>query len=204
MVSLFGGYATVYPLLLYTLGIVLYGIFIFYLCNSLSKRDLIALDLRKYYWGSHLLLKKSITIGLYIYTYAVIFPLLTFIWFGALSLFVLFLSGEQSLNQILLLTMAVVASTRIVAYFNRELARDLARVIPFTVLGVLLINSPTISILEIITKFNEVPQFLGKIFNYLLVVVLLEFFIRIPYSIYSLSINQEIGEDEGESIPMNE
>ena len=95
-------YVTAYPLLLYTLGIVLYGIFIFYLYRSLSKRDLISLDLHKYSTPSHPLFHKIVPIALYVYTYAVIFPLLTFIWFGVLSLFILFLSGDQSLNQILL------------------------------------------------------------------------------------------------------
>jgi len=189
-------YVTAYPLLLYTLGIVLYGIFIFYLYRSLSKRDLISLDLHKYSTPSHPLFHKIVPIALYVYTYAVIFPLLTFIWFGVLSLFILFLSGDQSLNQILLLSMAVVASTRITSYFSEDLAKDLAKVIPFTVLGFLLINSPVISIAGITDNFSEIPLLLNKIFSYLLIVVLLEFFIRIPYSIYSLSVKQEIGEDE--------
>ncbi len=182
------------PLLMYIGGIVLFSAFIYLFYRTLSKRDLVGLDLHQYNTANHPGLKKVISIVLYGFEYIVFFPLLSFIWFSVLALFMLLLSENQSLNQILIMSFAVVASVRICSYFNEDLAKDLAKIIPFSMLGIFLLDSSFFSF-NIIDKFSEVPLFFETILSYFTLVILLEFLVRIPYSIISLMTKEEIGED---------
>ena len=52
----------------------------------------------------------------------------------------------QGLDGILLVSMAVVGSIRVASYYNEALSTDLAKILPFALLGILLIDSSIVSL----------------------------------------------------------
>ena len=90
----------------------------------------------------------------------------------------IFLNNNSGLEMILLLSMALVASIRVCAYYSENLAKDLAKLLPFALLAVFLSDPifPSFSYLrEIILNL---PSESSTIFYYFLFVFILELILR--------------------------
>ena len=111
--------------------------------------------------------------------YIVIFPIFSFLWFGLLSLFLFFLAKSQSVETILLISMTIVSAVRATAYYDENLSKDLAKMIPFTMLGVFVVEPTGFSLAVVWERLVSIPTFVDLIGRYLLFVVLLEFVLRI-------------------------
>ena len=196
-----GSYETIEPLAIYTIGIIIYAVFAWHFYRSLAKRDLFKLDLHKYNISPHPLLKKTISTLIYIFEYIIFFPLLTFTWFALLAGFILLLSKNQTLATAMLASMAIVAATRVTTYYAESLSQDLAKILPFALLAVFVIDPNFFSFSDFAAKFVGVPNLVEILLTYVLFTIALEFIIRVPYSIYSLYTKEEIGEEEPEEAP---
>lgn len=195
----YGSYEIIKPLATYTVGIIIYAVFTWHFYRSLAKRDLFKIDLHKYNVAKHPLLKKTVSIIIYIFEYIIFFPLLTFIWFAFLAGFILLLSKVQTLEGALLVAMAIVAATRVTAYYAEGLSQDLAKIFPFALLAVFVIDPNFFTYSSFIEKIKTMPNIWKTLLNYILFTIVLEFIIRVPYSIYNLVIKEEVGEEESEN-----
>ena len=126
-------------LILHTVFIAVYAVFIWKFYKFLASKDILNLNLNQYQ-TSNSKFEKFFTIGLYTVEYIIILPFLVVFWFAVLSLFILLLSESASTEQILLISAAIIASTRITAYISEDLSKDLAKILPFTVLGIFILN----------------------------------------------------------------
>src|SRR3989344_5530866 len=88
------------PLALYIILIVCYAVFIWKFYHFLAKRDIFKLDLAKYSQSENANSKKFYAILLYIIEHVILLPIVIFIWFGILALFLVIMSKNQSINQI--------------------------------------------------------------------------------------------------------
>src|SRR3989344_2541240 len=98
------------------LFITLYALFIWEFYRFIGKRDIIKLDLNKYNNATHPTVSKILEILLFFIESLIIFPIVIFFWFIVLSLFLLFLSKSQSINQIILIAAGTVGAIRITSY----------------------------------------------------------------------------------------
>lgn len=171
------------PLGLFVLGMVIYSVFIFRFYRFLARRDVFKLDLSKYNKAKHPLIEKFIGVILYIIEYVFLFPLFTFFWFGILTILLVFLSKEQTVQTILLISMAVVGAVRITAYYNEDLSKDLAKMLPFALLGIFIIDISYFNFSESFVKLYEIPSLLNMLLYYFIFILLLEFVLRIGYGI---------------------
>jgi len=175
-----------YPeLLVFTIGIFFFVIFIWFFYRNLSKRDLFKLDLSKYElpetkWRR---VKKAGSIFLYILKYGIAFPLYVGFWFGVLTFFVFLLSEGVTIRQVALVSIALVSTVRITSYFNEDLSRDLAKLTPFALLGVFLVKPDFFSWDLLMDRFNAIPSLGWEILKFLTFCILLEWGLRILYSI---------------------
>lgn len=162
----------IFPLLVYTLLIAAYGIFVWAYYKSVSKRDLFKLEVRDH--------RKQwrVRIG-YVLKYLILFPVLVFLWFAALTIILFFLSKSQSVQNILLLSMAMVAAARITAYYKETLSEEISKILPLAVLGIFVIEPAFFSLSLTVSRFYEVASLTGLLFNYLLFTVILEFILRV-------------------------
>lgn len=170
--------ANLLSIVFYSLGMVVYAVMVYKFYKNLARRDIFRVDIERPRQGSFL---GAIWDGLlFLVRSLVLFPVVTFIWFLLLSGILLFLSKSHTVAQILLMSMTIIAAARVTAYYNEELSVDVAKLIPFTLLGVFIVDSTYFSMESAIRKFYSVPSYTHLVLQYMIYIVILEF------SLYSL------------------
>ncbi len=168
-------------LFFYTIFISLYSIFIWKFYKFLAKRDILELNLKKYKHSKHPKLETIFAMALYTIEYIVILPFLVLFWFVILALFLLVLSKSTTVNQILLISAAIIASTRITAYMSENLSKDLAKIFPFTVLATFLLDANFFNFSSTIQKILEIPSLFTNIIGFIIFCFIVELLLRIIY-----------------------
>ena len=110
---------------------------------------------------------------MYLTKYLVLFPAFAFFWFAVLTLILTFLSRDRPITDILLIALATVATIRVTAYYNEDLSRDLAKILPFAVLALFLIDASFFNVRDSLEVLHE------TILYYLLFLVVVEFALRL-------------------------
>jgi len=172
--------------IIYVVAIALYTAIIWHFYRNLSNKTLFKLDIEKP--TRFKFLHKMWEFILFIIRAAILFPLYSILWFSILSMFLLFLSKSQDVGQILLMSVTLISVARITAYFNEDLSKDVAKIIPFTLLGVFIVDPTYFSIEKTISKILLLPSYLPNILQYFLFIVVLEFLLRIIYRITTPSL----------------
>ena len=172
-------------LFVFTIGLFIYAIFVWYFYKTLSKRDLFEINLEKYNLPTikHKTLRKVGSTLAYIFKYGFIFPIYIFIWFLILSIFVLILSEEITVNHIILTSIVVVSAIRVTSYYKEDLSSDLAKLIPLAFLAILIINPNFFSIETTIARLSEISNLWSQIIKFLIFSIVLEWILRILYLI---------------------
>mgnify|MGYP001618510742 CR=1 FL=1 len=167
------------PLLLFILGVTIYSIFIFKFYKFLTKRDIIKLNPSGYQKGFFGQIEKIGTAIVYLLENLILTPIFIVFWFAIITTLMLLISKNQTAESLILTSMALVAAVRITAYYNESLSQDLAKMIPFTLLGIFLIDVNYFSVKEIINIAKEIPSLLTQLGYYLAFVIILETILRI-------------------------
>jgi len=173
------------PLALFVLGIVVYALFIFKFYRFIGKKNIFELDLHKYDTSKFGALKKAVSGILYIFEYIFLFPIFAFSWFLVLTVLLSVLSKHHAVENILLISIALVSAIRIAAYYNEDLSKDLAKMLPFALLGVFLVDMTFFSLDTTIATITQLPTMWKNMLYYLVFVIALEFILRISYAIAS-------------------
>ena len=166
--ALWRGYeAELQSLLIYAVGIALYTMLVFgFFCNNVSRRDAFRLFKERKGWsGKMLRFTES----------AFLFPGMSFLFFGVLaaSLFLL-AKPTQSTGLILTLSMSVVVGVRVTAFASEAAAADLSKLLPLSLLGVLLVDPELASLANTLARFKDLPGLLPVLGRYFVLFLLLE------------------------------
>ena len=173
-----GEFNLILVLLFFTAVIVGYSVFVFYFYRYLAKKNLIELNLSKYNQYSNPSVAKFFAIVLYIVEYIIVLPVLTFFWFAVLAILILVLSEGIPAATILLISAALVASVRVTAYVSENLSRDLAKMLPFTLLAIAIIKPGFFAIDALISRVQEIPSLFSNVPYYLLFIISIELIMR--------------------------
>ena len=166
------------PVLIVVLGMTAYAVFVFKFYRFVAARDMFGLDLSKNDQVRDAVAWDLIFLVWYLVRYLVLFPAFGFFWFAVLTLILVFLSENRELSQVLLIAMATVSAIRVSAYYNEDLSRDLAKILPFAVLGVFIIDTSFFNIQSSLDTLREISTHLETIAYYLIFLVALEFALR--------------------------
>ena len=166
-------------LTLFTAVIVIYLIFVFYFYRFLAKKNIIELNLNQYNQYSNPALIKFFAAIFYIIEYVIILPVLTFFWFAVLSILILLLSKGIEIGTILLISAALVTSVRITAHISEDLSRDLAKMLPFTLIAIAITTAGFFDISSLFYRVAEIPSLFSNILYYLIFIVAIELVMRI-------------------------
>jgi len=181
-------------LLFFTGVIALYSVFVYYFYKSIAKRNVVSFNLDKYNNSEHPAAFKFFKIFFYIIEYIILLPMITLIWFSILAVFLLLLARGIDVITILIMSAALVATIRITCYVSENLSTELAKMVPFTLLGLSLID-PTFFNLEVFAqRIGQIPSLFSNITYYLLFIVSIEFIMRAIELIISF-YNGETDED---------
>ena len=171
------------PLVYFVIGMVIYSIFVFKFYRFLARKDIFKLNLAQYNTTSFGFLRKIFSILFYVIEYILLFPVFVFFWFGIISLLFAFLMKEPIIQNILLVSMALVAAVRVTAYYTEELSKDLAKMMPFALLGIFLVDAAYFSYSESIVIVKQIPSTWNILLYYLIFIILLEFILRITHGV---------------------
>ncbi|MBD3318652.1 hypothetical protein GF342_01960 [Candidatus Woesearchaeota archaeon] len=182
---------TLVPLLGFIAGMVVYAFFIFKFYRFLARRDIFRLDLAQYAKERYGAFRSLMGSVFYLFEHLFLFPLFIFFWFGVVTVLLTLLS-KDSISQILLVSMALVASVRVTAYYSEALSQDLAKLLPLALLGVFLVDISYFSYERSWSLIMSIPDQWVPLTFYFFFTVMLEFVLRIGY----LIIGPEIEEDK--------
>ncbi len=194
-------YEILKPLALFVAAMSVYAIFIFRFYRFLAAKDIFKLDLAKHNHARFKVVRKAV--GLFFYTtkYLIMFPVFAFFWFMVLAVLLSFMSRDQQMENVMLVSMAIVGAIRVAAYYNEDLSRDLAKILPFAMLGIMLIDSSILASLSTsVSNIRQIGNNLELMLYYLILIVAMEFVLRIIYSIMSslMSYSDRLQKDEAE------
>jgi hypothetical protein len=184
-------------LFLIILLIFLYSLFVWKLYRFLATKNIFGFDLSQYNRTQNPFLTKFFKGMLYLVEYIIILPLMIFFWFSIFSLFLILLT--ENLGASLLLSAAIVGAIRIASYYKEELAKELAKLIPFMLLTVSLLNTGFFDIQRILTNIQQIPSFFNNIVIYLVFIVILEIILRafsFLFSLFGIEEQDETAEEE--------
>ncbi len=184
--SLPESYQLIFNIFIYVILIALYSIFVFEFYRFLARKNILKLNLSKYNTSTRPFLKKLFATLLFLAEYIIILPILVFFWFTILAFLLLLLSKDQPIQQIFLISAAVVGAIRITSYFREDLSRDLAKMFPFTVLAIFLLSPDFLEFTSLMEKLMEIPSFVTHIFFYLVFVICFEILMRGVYTLVFL------------------
>ena len=174
------------PLSFYVLAIAGYGVLVFKYYRFVAARDMFELDLSRYDGVKLRWLRSLLQVTLYVFKYLILFPVFAFFWIAVLTLVLAFLSKGQSFSETLLIAVATVSAIRATAYYSEELSRDLAKILPFAVMGVFLIDASFFSLSDSLNTLNEASDYNEHMLYYLLFLIALEFVLRIALAVAKL------------------
>lgn len=158
--------------------ISIYSLFVWKVYRAISKKDIISINLAQYNSFEHAVFNKLFAGILYFIEYLIILPFLILFWYILFALALLFFSENISLENILLLSGAVVGSIRLLAYYNHEISSDIAKLLPLTILGITLLNPKLLNITAFIDSFKQIPELLLSFGYALMFIIILEILLR--------------------------
>ncbi len=172
------------PVAIYILGMSLYALFIFNFYKFVSSKNVFSLDVSRYEQSKYHAARVFLHVVLYAGKYLFIFPVVAFFWFGAFTILLSFLAPNRDFSDILLVAMAVVATIRVSAYITEELSRDLAKILPFAVLGIFIINVSFFKSSESLEVLKQADDNREAILYYLGFSIALEFALRFLSAVF--------------------
>ena len=159
------------PIMYLIISIAIYSIIIFHFYRFIARRDCFKPSKRKH----------TKTVGFLRYTF--LFPFVAILFFMGFSLMMIFLTRTYSVKQILSTAFAVVVAIRIAAYYHEDLSRDVAKMLPFALLGVFLVDPSYFTFGEVMNRINSMPEFANLIVQYIFFMMIVEWILRIALTI---------------------
>ena len=155
---------------------VIYSVFVWKLDRLIGTKNIFSLNLNQYNTSKH----KFLTATLYFLEYIIILPIIILFSFAVFSIF-LILVIQLDLSAILFISAAVVATVRVATYipkYGEHLAREIAKLLPFTLLAIALLAPGFFDIERILGNINRLGEFFSLALSYLLFIVILEILLR--------------------------
>lgn len=175
-------------IIIFSAGIAAYGIFIFHFYRFIARRDIFSFDLeRRLAEGSYRSDGRRSSaaprVVAYIATKFFIFPVMVFAWFLAYSMFILLLTQDMRPDRVFFVASILIIGIRMAAYYSEDLSKDLAKIIPFAILGIFLFDQRFFTVEDVVLNISYIPQFVVEIAAFLIIAFVLEIVLSILYLI---------------------
>ena len=167
------------PVVVYVFSMAAYALFVFRFYRFVATRDIFELDLSRYEESRFRLMRLFLHFILYVGKYLILFPVFAFFWFAILTVILTFLSENRTFPDILLMALVTVSTIRVTSYLSEELSRDLAKILPFGVLAIFIIDASFFSVVASLDVLKDIRDHSERILYYLLFLIALEFAVRL-------------------------
>lgn len=161
-----GDFSGIIALFYLAVLIAIYSIIIYNFYRYIARRDCFKPSEKKH----------SKTIGFLKYFF--IFPIVAVIFFIGFSMMLLFLSKDISIGVVLSTSFAIVLAIRITSYYTEDLSRDVAKMLPFALLGIFLISPSFFEWSTIMDKINQLPELVNLAVQFIIFIIIIEWILR--------------------------
>jgi hypothetical protein len=159
------------PIFYLVVSIAIYSIVIWHFYRFIARRDCLTI---------HSVSHPKV-VGFLKYFF--VFPFIAFLFFLGFSLMMLFLTRDYEILAVLSTSFAVIVAIRITAYYSKDLSKDVAKMLPFALLGLFLVTPTYFSFEEIIDKIYSLPEFFNLCIQFVILITLVEWILRIILSV---------------------
>lgn len=163
----------------YALALAAYIVLIWHFYHFIAHRDIFKRHLSFSHPGVVGALEDCILFCLRIVKYGILFPLISFIWFGAFAVLLFVVAQNQSMHQIVLVAIGLVSATRILSYYNEDAAQELSKTLPIVILGVALVEPDFFNFNIIQSKLAQLPALSELLVHFILYLIFLELALRV-------------------------
>ena len=153
------------------ISIAIYSIVIYHFYRYVARRDCFKPSTRKH----------TKTIGFLKYFF--LFPFVIIVFFLGFSIMLLFLAEGLGPEIVLSTSFAIILAIRICSYYTEDLSKDVAKMLPFALLGIFLVNPSYFEIGDIGNKINQLPELINVAVVYLIFLIIVEWILRISLNI---------------------
>ena len=153
------------------IGVAIYAVAIWHFYRFIAKRDCFKLSTRKH--------PRAIGFAKYFF----IFPFVAFLFFLGFSMLMLFLTRSYEIDVVLSVSFAIIVAIRITAYYSEDLSKDVAKMLPFALLGVFLVDASYFDFGVIMDKVDSLPDFFTLGVQYIVLIILVEWILRVLLAI---------------------
>ena len=147
---------------------------------------MITLNLDKYSNNLTGKIKKYIKSIIFVIQYILIIPILLTFWTLVLAIILTLLSSDADHSRNALIATSVVGSVRILSYWTEDLSRDVAKMLPFGVLGVFLVGDAQVQVSEIRELLQSLEEIATSFVSSLFLIAVVEGVLRSITSIINL------------------
>lgn len=159
------------PLFYLIISISIYSIIIYHFYRYIARRDCFRKSICKH----------SKIIGFV--KYFLLFPFVAVVFYLGFSLMLIFLTKTYPIDQLLATSFAIIVAIRITSYYTGDLSKDVAKMLPFALLGVFLVD-PTYFTFELVKeRINSLPANVNFILQFIFLIILVEWILRIGLNI---------------------
>lgn len=164
---------------IFTLGMVFYCVFVFTFYTQISKKFLFPYEAPNVKNSNYPRLVRFWARLAYTFKYLFIAPIALFAWSIIIALILLLLARQLSVSQTLLVSMGLLGTIRICAYYAEHLAEDVAKTLPLSLLALFLIDIDSIKLSVFLERLTQLPDQLMLLAIYFSFIVILEFLLRL-------------------------
>jgi len=184
-----GDFSSLVAIFYLVISLAIYSILIWHFYRFVACRDCFRMNMARYPKFSGFL------------KYFFVFPFIGFLFFMGFSLMLIFLTKSYGYEDLLSTAFAIVVAIRITSYYSEDLSKDLAKMLPFALLGVVLVNPSYFNVGNIYDKIIGMPDYIMTGLQFIVFIVLIEWIFRIILCIkhavfhqtYCVSIKQNSG-----------
>lgn len=111
--------------------------------------------------------------------YFLLFPVVATLFFTGFAMILIFLTRNFEIPELLATSFVLVVAIRFTAYYSEDLSKDVAKMLPFAVLGLVVVNPTFFNYDDILLTMNSLPEFFNLAVQFILFIVLIEWGLRI-------------------------
>ena len=167
--SVSGAGTVLEPLIIFIVGMLVYTVFIHKFYRFIAKKDIFKIKTSG---------EKAFSKIVYGLKYIFLFPIVAFVWFFVIAMLLSVLSTVLTVTQIFLISMAITSTIRLAAHYDEDLSKDIAKLIPFAMLGVFLLEITVINASVPLQIISELGAALGTMAYYFGFLVVLELILK--------------------------
>lgn len=162
-----GDFSWLVPILYLVISIAIYSIIIWHFYRFIAKRDCFKIST-----SSHPKIFGFLK-------YFFLFPFVAIIFFLGFSMLLLFLTRNIEVGTVLSTSFAVILAIRITSYYSEDLSKDVAKMLPFALLGVFLVDPSYFNFDVTMANLNSLPQHVNTIALFIFFTIFVEWILRI-------------------------